>query len=437
MSVELKTLFEPKTVFLVGASDQTDGDNVYSTLFQFLVQNVSSYKKGKVYIVDLSGKIEGSYKSVSSLKMGLDLAVILLPKKMLAKNLQKLLARRPRSLVIIEGKLDDEEIAKLSNTTKRKGMTLIGPDSIGVINTTNGLTAVSGKVQISKGHVAIVSQDSCVAYNILDLARTIGISKLVSINDTNGTDESDILSYLSRDKETKVICLYIKRARDGRKFVKTIRETVTEKPVIVLSGSAERTEIFEAAVKQAGGLLAYNIQDMLNGAGGLARQPPLLGERIAVVTNLAGQATLLKKYLLEIGMTLARPSEEIIEKIRKKYPSAETDCFVNLGSAAKAEAYKQVTEILLTAEEVDGIIMINSMKSTLFNLDDLRRITEVAKKSKEKPVIDTVLCAENTATTREIMSNSDLPIYNQLEEAVHVLDFLRTRGKQLKKLLKK
>ncbi|MFH1821147.1 MAG: hypothetical protein ABH852_01720 [Methanobacteriota archaeon] len=437
MSLDLKNLFEPKSAVLVGASDLDCEEKVYSTLFHFLIQNFSNFKMGKIYIVDLSGKIEKSVKHIGSIRAGQDLAIVLLPKKMLAKHLQKLLTRKVKSLVLIEAKMDDEQIAELSNVAKRKKIALIGPDSIGVINTANNLMAVPERVQISTGHVAVVSQDSCVAYNILDLARTTGISKMVSINDTIGTDESDVLSHFSKDTETKVICVYVKKVRDGRKFVKTIREIVAEKPVIVLSGSAERSEIFEAAIKQAGALLTHDVQEMLNGAAGLARQPPLFGERVAVITNLAGQAELFERYLLEWDLSLARPSENVVEKIRKKYPNAETVGSINLGPAAKANAYKSVVEMLLSDANVDGVMMINSMKSTLFNLEDLRGIADVAKKSNKKPVVDAVLCAEHDTNTKEIMTNTDLPIYNQLEEAVHVLGILRSRGKQLEKLQKK
>jgi len=436
MSTELKPLFEPKSVVLVGDSDLEGEDKVYSTLFHFLVQNLSSLKKGKVCVVDFSGKILESYKNLSKVPTRQDLAIVLLPKKPLAKNLQKILNRRVKSLVLIEGKLDGAQIAELENTAKRRKMAFLGPDSIGIINTTNSLFAVPERAQISKGQVAVVTQDCCAAHNVLDLARTTGISKLISTNQTVGTNVTEILSYLSQDKETKVICAHIKGVREGREFVRVLREIVAEKPVIILNGSNDRPEVFKAVVKQAGALLAHDAQDMLNGAGGLARQPPLPGERIAIVTNLAGQAALFERYLAEEELSLAKPSVELIGKIKKKYPSAEISDFINLGSGARADAYKHVVEMLLAEENVDGVIMINSVKSTLFDIEDLRKVAEVAKRSREKPVIDAVLCAEGNATTKEIMSNTDLPIYNQLEEAAHVLRILRARGKQLEKLQK-
>ncbi len=434
MTAELKTLFEPRSVALVGASKLEKEDKVYSTLFHYLVQNLASFKKGKVHVVDLDGEIEGSYKSISKLQKGQDLAVVLLPKKLLYKNLQKLLTCQIRSLVMIEGRLEETEIAELAAAARRKKMALLGPNSIGSINTANELFAIPERMHIRKGHVGLISQDCCVAYGALDLAKAAGISKMASISDSIGTEESDVLSYFSRDKETKAVCIYIKKVRDGRKLVKAIQETVPEKPVIILNGGAERPRIFEAAVRQAGAILAHDVQDMLNGASGLVRQPPLRGPRIAIVTNLVGQAALFERYLFEEGLSLARPADEVGQKIKKKYPSAEISAFINLGAAAKADAYKSVVELLLSDESVDGVIIINSLKSTLFNVEDLREVASVAKKSKEKPVIATVLCAEDNQAVKEIISSTELPIYDQLEEAAHVLNMLLIRGKQLEKI---
>jgi len=436
MTVELKTLFEPKSVVLVGTSKLEKEDKVYSNLFHHLVQNLASFKKGKVCVIDLEGEIGGSYKNIGKISNGQDLALVLLPKKTLYKNLQKLLARQIKSLVLIESNLEEKLIREIANIIKRKKMVLLGPSSIGVINTANELFAIPEKMQIRKGRVAFISQDCCVTYNALDLAKNTGISKMASISDFIGSDESDVLNYFSRDKETKAVCIYVKKVRDGRKFVKAIQETVPEKPVIILNGGAEKAKIFEAAVRQAGAILAHDIQDMLNGAEGLVRQPPLRGSRVAVVTNLDGQAALFEKYLFEEGLELARPAEDTAQKIKKKYPSSKMSAFVNLGAAAKADVFKSVVEMLLSDDNVDGVIIINSLKSTLFSIEDLREVANVAKKSREKPLVATVLCAGDNQAVKKIILNTELPIYYQLEEAAHVLNMLRTRGKQLERMNK-
>lgn len=434
MFAELKPLFEPKSIFLVGASGLSGEEKIYSDLFHSLVENLSSYKKGKVFLVDLGGRIQGSYKNLNRIKIGLDLAVVLLPEKLLARNLYKLLSRQPKALVLAAGELKDELAKELTKGTKRKKVAIVGPDSIGVINTKNGLNAVSERWQISGGNVSFISQDSCIARNILNLAATTGISKLVSVNENFGIDEADILTYFSRDKETKCICIYLKKARDGRKFISALAETVAEKPVIILSGSITGAEILEAAVKQAGGIIAHDIRETLNGAAALARQPPLAGERIAVITNVSGPAELFEKYLWKRNVILTKPSPETIDRILKNYPQIKISNFINLGKTAKADTYENVVELLLPDKKVDGIVMINSLKAVHFDLEDLRKITDIAEKSKEKPIVDAALCVNDDATTREIISKSRLPIYYQLEEAAEAIGILRSWGKLIRKL---
>lgn len=429
MSAELKPIFEPRSILIVGASELAGEERIYSELFHSLLQNVSSYEKGKVLIVDLSGKIEGSYKNVAKVKAGLDLGAVLLPEKLLTKTLPKLLTKQPKAIIIMTGG-PMEELAK---ATKRKKAAIIGPESIGVINTKSGLIAVPGRWQIPAGSVAFISQDSCVAENILSLATTTGIGKLVSVNKNFGTDESDILSYLSGDKETRCICVYLRKPRDGRKFIGALAEAAAEKPVIVLSGSPSAA-ILEAAVKQAGGILVQDMREMLNGAAALARQPPLFGGRIAVITNVSGPAELFEKYLARKGMVLAKPSPVTLEKIKKQRLGAEISNFIDLGKMANYEDYKRVAELLLSEKEVDGIAMINSMKATSFSHEDLRKITEIAKKSKEKPIVDVAPCASFDAAFREIISESRLPIYPQLEDAAEAVVILRYWGKIVRKL---
>ena len=437
MSHEIKTLFEPKSVVLVGASDLGGEDVLYSNFFCSTVQNVSNYKGGKIHVIDFSGKLERSDKSIDKVRMGQDLAVVILPSKMLFKNVQKLLSRQVKVMVLIGEKIEDKQLVELSNIIKKKKLIMLGPDLTGVVNTANGLIAVPERDQISRGNVAIVSQDSCIGYGILNQARLIGISKFVSVGDIFSIDNAEILSYLSQDKETKVICFYIDRVRDGRKLIQAIREVVKEKPVIVLNGSAEQSKIFEAAIRQAGALQSHDVNEMLNMASGLAKQPPLRGERVAVVTNLAGQAKLFERYLLEEGLSLARPSEDAIGKIKKKYRSVEATNFINLGATAKADVYKFVVEVLLSDENLDGIAMINSIKPTLFKIEDLQNIAEVAKKSREKPIVGVVKCAEDLELVRKVMSATELPIYDQLHEAARVLRVLRLRCKQLENFQKK
>ncbi len=444
MSSVPKALFEPRSMVLVGSSELSGEYEIYSRLFNSLVKNVTSYKKGKTYIIDLDGKLEKSEKRIESIRLGQDLMLVLLPKTMIAKNLQKLISRQAKAILLVEGKIENSQLVELSKTLKKKRQTSFISDSIGVVNNTNGLVATPVSAQIPKGHISIISQDPCIAYNILRSVRATGINKLISVGDSTGTDEVDILNYLSHDEGTRVICVYINKLKNGRMFIEAIKTIAKRKPIIIFYGGVDQSMLFAAAVNQVGALQVFDFDEMLNVAGGLARQPPLNGEKIAIVTNFIGgrsvrasQAILFERYLLEEGLSVGRPSEETIKKIKNKFPTVDINKYINIGENAKADIFNFTIQTLFSDEKVDGVVVINCLRSTLLESDTLRKISEIAKKSKKKPVIDVAVAADDKAICEGVMSTTKLPVYTRPEHAARVLRALRSRGKQLEKLQKK
>lgn len=438
MSPELKVLFEPKSVVVLGASELKGEDSFFSTLFTLVAHNVSKFRKVK--IVDLSGKLAGSEKNLNRVPKDRDLGVVLLPKKHLQTNLPKLLARRVRALVLMAGELDEKEREKLSGLVKRKRLLLLGPNAtMGVLNTANDLLAAPERGQMPrKGHVAVISQDGSVAAAMLDRARSlnVGISKMACMGEGLGVDEADLLRYLAQDKETKAVCVYIESAKNGRKFAEAIRELVGNKPVIVLKGGPERDGVFEAALKQAGALQANDIEELFGAAEVLVKQPPLRGHRIAVATNFPGLAMLAARYLSDEGFEIVPPSKKTAESIMKKCPGGRVEGFVDLGPTEKADHFKFAVEQLLSDEGVDGVMVINAIKSGMLVPEDLRKIAEGAKKSKEKPVVDVVVSSEDYTIAREILADTELPVYDGTGNAARAMKMLSLRGKILEKAKK-
>jgi len=169
----------------------------------------------------------------------------------------------------------------------------------------------------------------------------------------------------------------------------------------------------------------------------LAKQPPMRGNRVAVITNVAGQARLLVKSLVKEGLMLAEPSVETTKKILNKHPHVNVLGFVDLGIGAKADLYKFVGEQLLSDKAIDGMVMINAIKSTLLEPKDVREISAIAKKSKEKPVVDLTPGGNDNLHVREVLMDAELPVCDQPEKAALVMKLLSLRGKILDKIEKR
>lgn len=440
-SPELKAFFEPKSVVLVGASELSGEGATSAAFFRSLAYNISKFKSGKVYGVDLSGKLEKYEKKFTKVPKGLDLAVVSLPKDLLKKNLSILLAKRTKALVLISGELEPKQKEELGNLAKKGKLLLLGPKAtMGIINTGNGLVAAPDQGLTPKqGNIAVISQDGGLAAAMLDWVcfHGVGISKFACVGDGLGVDAAELIRYLAQDKKTKVICVCLEKVKDGRKLVGAISEAIKTKPVVILKGGSEDERIFEAALKQAKALQVQGIEEIFAAAEGLAKQPPMRGNRVAVITNVAGQARLLVKSLVKEGLVPAEPSAETTKKILNKHPHMGISGFIDLGIGAKADLYKFVGEQLLSDKAIDGVVVVNAIKSTLLEPKDVREISSIAKKSKEKPVVDLTPGGEDNLHVREVLMDTELPVYDQPEKAARVMKLLGMRGKILDKVEKK
>ena len=85
------------------------------------------------------------------------------------------------------------------------------------------------------GHVAFLSQSGTVGIAFMETADAFGMSKMISYGNRSDVDEADMIWYLSKDPQTKVIGLYVEGLGDGRKFMNTAKKVIHEakKPVVV------------------------------------------------------------------------------------------------------------------------------------------------------------------------------------------------------------
>lgn len=428
MPIGLKSLFEPKTLVLVGASDLKKGDETYSKQFGILVKNLAGYK-GKIHLVDLSGKMEGSVSGVGKVPKGKDLAVVVLPKTMLTKNLPKILSR-VKGILLVSGEIEERQAAQISALAKKKKFILLGPASFGVLNPETGLTAALAG-GLKKGNIGLISQKLGVTGLLVAFARErgVGVSKVACVGEGTGLDESDLIGYMAADKKTSAICVYLEAPKDGRKFIDAVKAASMTKPVIIMKGGQVQG-IFRDAVGQVKGTLVDNLEELLAGAELVSKQPPMPGERVAVVTNSSGQGNLALRYLDENCLLPATPSEDSSKKITKKVPSAKIGKIVDLGMSAKSDQYKTAVEQLLSDENVDGVMVVCVLGPGLLEAEDVPKMLDKVK-SKEKPIFGVVLPLEKGAEILEALSDLKSPVCWDVKPAAAAFRISHARRKIL------
>jgi acetyl-CoA synthetase (ADP-forming)/acetyltransferase len=255
----------------------------------------------------------------------------------------------------------------------------------------------------------------------------VGLSKFASFGDKVDVNEVDLLNYLAQDDDTGAICMYMEWIEDGRKFTAAVREASKRKPVSILRGSGKgvkRGEIFDAAIRQAGGIRARNIEDLFNSGVALALQPPMRGNRVAVISNSDGLSVLAAGAIESKGLKLATLSEDVKKTIKSRYSGFDLDVPIKMKSDASAEHYGFVLEKVLADPNVDGVMIINMLKSRALKPEDLEIIAKVTKKSKDKPVVDVTVGGEDPVLVRGVLREKGIPTYDLPEKAARALSAL-------------
>jgi len=147
----------------------------------------------------------------------------------------------------------------------------------------------------------------------------IGFAKVAALGNKIDLDEAELLEFLGRDPETKVIAVLLESI-SARLFEATAA-VVMRKPVVVLktgryprrpTGSSPAitaalsgdVAVIHAALRQAGVHLVEDGLTLLDVAASLDRQPPLRGRKIGIITNSGGAGVELTDLLESKGLAV-------------------------------------------------------------------------------------------------------------------------------------
>ena len=450
---EVKALFEPDSVVLIGSSRIREKIGITSPqLFESVIYNMKKYFDGKTYVLDIEG--EKDYKKIGDLPETPELGVIMLPPNASILQSERCATTGVKALVVITGGYKNNQRQQLKNLRNEYGIRILGPNTImGVINTANGLNTTFEKdVMPTQGNISIVSQSGGVGACLLDWTcfYKIGVAKFAFMGDKIDVNDVDLLQYFKKDPETKVICLYMEGIENGREFIEMAQEVVKSKPILALKGGVTREaaqralshtasitgsdNVFNAAFKKAGIIRVKNEEDLLNAAIALVKQPLLSGDNIAIVSNVGGPAILAADAVVKNGLKLATLSEKTKREIERHYLGVDVVNPIDLIADARAERYSVVLDMVLSDPNVDGVMVVNMLKSCFFEAEDAVAVAETAKRHPDKPVVDVPAGGEDFTLVYKVLRDTNIPVYNMPEKAAKALKALRIYHKITKKI---
>jgi len=171
----------------------------------------------------------------------------------------------------------------------------------------------------------------------------------------------------------------------------------------------------------------------MNTAIVLSKQPPMRGDRVAIVSNVGGPAILAGDAVAKNGLKLATLSEKVKQSIESLYQGVDASNPIDMIADARTERYGKVLDLVMSDKNVDGVLVINMLKSTFFEPADAKVIPKIASKYPDKPIVDVPAGGEDFAKVYKVLGNTNIPLYNLPDKAVKALRALRDYGRILGK----
>lgn len=437
----LNYLFNPRSVAVVGASREA------KKVGFAVLNNLIRYKyEGVIYPINPSATdILGvkAYPSLAKIGEDVDLAVISIPAKFVAESIKDCAKANVKAVVVLsagfkeighEGIKLEQEMLKIASDN---GIRIMGPNCLGVINTSNNMNASFAADMLAKGKTALFSQSGALGVAIMDwaLEYNFGFSKFISLGNKSDLNEVDFLEYFITDDETDIILGYIEDVVEGRRFIDIAKKATKVKPVILIkSGGTEAgaraasshtgalagsETAFNAAFKQTGVMRATGIQELFDTALAFSGGKLPKGERLLIITNAGGPGIIAADTSDKLKIKLPQMTKETIDAIADLLPSnASLYNPVDIIGDATSERYKIVIEKAISDPNVDGIFVLLTPQA-MTDVENIADIVINTSKETDKPIISSFVGGKRVKDAVAKMKQHSIPTFSYPEIAIN------------------
>jgi acetyltransferase len=428
MSLEL--LFKPRSLLFISDTKKRENFLFSPEICENIRMNLKEFS-GRVFFSEVLETNDKNFPEV-------DLVVLAtLPNE----SLSIIPHLKTKFLIILSGGFDEEQRKTLK--TFVSSFRILGPNSVcGIINTENSLnTTFEKNLELKKGKISVVSQSGGVGAALLDhaISQNIGISKFIWIGDAIDINECEILRYLIKDKNTKVILLYLETIKKPREFMEIAKKS--HKPIIVLKGAASEeakeralthtdslstsSELYTAAFKQSRVIEVETIRELFACGLLFERYKKRKIKKVAIVSNTGGSSILAADLCAKLGLELAKFTEKTKGKISEKCTFIKVVNPLDILADADGKRYKEILDIVVRDKETNAILIIAQLKSCAIKPEEL----ETLKRLKTGKIVVACVPGEEDYKKVKFFLRDTFPIYSEIDDAVKVLKKAEEYGK--------
>lgn len=452
MAYRLNPLFEPKSVAVVGATDDASklGFHVMKSL------TIHPFRGTLIPINPNRAEVMGisTASSLTHVSGEIDLAVVVVPAQSVLEVFRECVARKVKGIVLITAgfkEIDDpsggalqDELAALANSAN---IPVIGPNTFGIVNRHVDLNAsfTPEFSLVEEGSISLVSQSGGIAHlmSFLSIRSDIKLSKIVGLGNHLNLDFADMIDYLIEDPYTSVIVMYMEGVETPRRIVQTAQKCGKRKPILAWkSGSASVSniaskshtgslagskELYEGAFRQANILSFDSSESILDAAKAFSACPIPRSSTVAVLTSQAGPGMVGADVCEAEGIRLAQFSAKTQRRIDELLPPMSMrNNPVDMGPIwYNSQATKEMIDSVMKDENVGGILLFIMFASA--NRELVKGISDLLiDLHQPKPVITCISAPPGTwdAEINELEMAGAVSNYASPERAARAISVL-------------
>jgi acyl-CoA synthetase (NDP forming) len=380
-------LLRPKSIAIVGASP-TPGA-LGNTVLKYLEKHNFS---GELHLInpkrdDIDGR--PCIKSPLDLPMGVDAAILAIPRVAVLETIKALASRGCGAVIIFsagfaeageEGLAEQREIGEIARAA---GMIVEGPNCLGCVNYVDGipLTFIQGPMPRlkDKNGVAIISQSGAMAAVLASnlFPRNVGVSYFISTGNEAGSGVEDYVEYMLDDPNSAVIAMVVEQFRNPARFL-ALAEKAREigKPIILLhpgrsqaaaESAATHTgamagdyKVMKAKVERAGVILVSNLEELGDVVEIASRAPSLPSGGTAVLAESGAFKALTLDLCEDIHLDLPVLNDANAPNLRAAMPefvAVSNPVDMTAQSLVDPDMYQRIMSALIPDDRFGTIVL--------------------------------------------------------------------------------
>ena len=433
---DLRALFEPRSVAVVGASRDPK-------IYGYLVPRdlLGAGYASDLHLVNPRGGAafdRSFHESLMAIGDAPDLVVSVVPPARTEDVIENCVRVGAKAVVLLAAGFAESGVAGASleaaivRRAAAGGVRVLGPNCLGLFNASCGVNLMTN-ADIAIGSIALVSQSGGLAEMFFHEARRLGggVSFCASIGNQADVRVQEAIAYAAEHEEIDVIAVYIEAARDGEELLDVVTSASARKPVVVLKGGrseagarsaashtasiAGRANLYDALLARAGAVVVERLSDFYPVSLALSWCPPLRERRIALLGGGGGTATVMADTAERIGLgvpALSPPTQATLRNML--LPTSNVSNQVEFAGATEESfaVYEACAKTLLDADDIDAVVLFGSFGGFRLELETksqsyratARRFGELSRDA-DKPFL-----------VQSYFVGGDLPALNVLRE---------------------